>query len=300
MKSLFFRPAKPSPKKKPTSHEATLLLPPAIKRQPSPSTAKPSPSPKNNKLSPSTIKPNAPAANNKTPSNIPEGYGLTLVTYLEASYKYFNEHLFDNALPPVVILLQREKGAGGYAWRDRWHGRANKDRVHELAINPDSLSRHELPQLLSIVVHEMCHIQEFGQGHVHKRNYHTKAWGQLMEAVGLVPSATGEVGGKRTGHRMSHYVPKVGVFLTACEAFMAANPLTVHLISPGANELSAADGGADTDGETGKDDGDTSKAGKREKYTCPECDMNVRGKFGIRVACIECECEMVASEGDTE
>jgi hypothetical protein len=38
-----------------------------------------------------------------------------------------------------------------------------------------------------------------------------------MEAIGLIPSATGELGGKRTGWRVSHYVASGGKFAKAFE-----------------------------------------------------------------------------------
>ncbi len=37
-----------------------------------------------------------------------------------------------------------------------------------------------------------------------------------MEAAGLVPSDTGEPGGKKTGQQMTHYIESGGAFQAAC------------------------------------------------------------------------------------
>jgi hypothetical protein len=43
----------------------------------------------------------------------------------------------------------------------------------------------------------------------------------MMEAIGLMPSSTGALGGKRTGDRVSHWIVPGGPFDLACQAFLA-------------------------------------------------------------------------------
>ena len=56
-------------------------------------------------------------------------------------------------------------------------------------------------QTLSTLVHEMTHLQQQHFGKPSRSGYHNKEWGLLMRAVGLIPSSTGEPGGKETGQR---------------------------------------------------------------------------------------------------
>src|SRR5690606_37233909 len=51
-------------------------------------------------------------------------------------------------------------------------------------------------------------------------NYHNKEWADKMEQVGLMPSNTGEPGGKRTGDRMTHYILQGGAFERRCDQLL--------------------------------------------------------------------------------
>jgi hypothetical protein len=96
-----------------------------------------------------------------------------------------------------------------------------------------------------------------------------------MEKVGLMPSSTGEPGGKRVGPRMTHYIIENGAFAKA----FAAMPATFLLPwRSGIPEL--AKGGAVAPKKK-----DPSKV----KYTCEGCGTNVWGKIGLRIQCSICE-----------
>jgi hypothetical protein len=56
----------------------------------------------------------------------------------------------------------------------------------------------------------MVHQEQKHFGKPSRNGYHNKQWSRWMERIGLVPSATGAPGGKRTGQRMTHYIIRGG------------------------------------------------------------------------------------------
>ena len=91
----------------------------------------------------------------------------------------------------------------------------------------------------------------------------------MMERIGLVPSATGEPGGKQTGRRVSHYIAEGGEFersVARCEVELD----WVGLLT------------------------DRRKKKKRAKgvYECPVCEAKVRGKPELNIWCGDCDVVM--------
>lgn len=133
--------------------------------------------------------------------------------YHEA-YDYFNEQMFDGTLPPCSIWLSRKTPfaavfpAGGEGLRP---GGGGGDRLHLIQINPDLLARPTI-FIMSVLVHEQCHLWQLAHGTPRQGTCHDRQWAAKMESLGLMPSQTGRPGGKRTGHRMSHYVIEGGPF----------------------------------------------------------------------------------------
>src|SRR3970282_209027 len=145
----------------------------------------------------------------------------TEVTYgaLQSAYDHYNHTLFEDRLPQCLITLQRQKGAAGYYALDRFADKAGVN-VDEIALNPEGFNR-EPKAVLSTLVHEMTHLQQAHFGNPPRKGYDNKAWGVLMEATGLIPSATGVEGGKKTGQSMSHYILAGGAFELATEELLA-------------------------------------------------------------------------------
>ncbi len=131
---------------------------------------------------------------------------------LDQAYDHFNQVLFSGTLPPCLITLYRKKGAYGYFWGDTWNERTGKAVTDEIALNPETFRDRTTPEVLSTLVHEMCHLQQHHFGKASRNGYHNAEWALMMEAAGLVPSDTGEPGGKKTGQRMTHYIEPGGVF----------------------------------------------------------------------------------------
>ena len=117
----------------------------------------------------------------------------TPATYhqLQTAYDWFNENLFEQALPDCLITLQRKSRAMGYYSPQRWTN-AHGEKTDEIALNPAYFANHSLKELLQTLVHEMCHQWQQHFGKPSRNGYHNRQWADKMESVGLMPSSTGE------------------------------------------------------------------------------------------------------------
>ena len=123
----------------------------------------------------------------------------TYRTFNEA-YAHFNEALFANSLPEVLITMQRRRSSRGYFAASRFAHRRGTEIVDEVALNPAAMQDRSDEQIASTLVHEMVHVWQEHFGKPGRRAYHNREWAAKMEAIGLIPSHTGEPGGKKTGH----------------------------------------------------------------------------------------------------
>jgi hypothetical protein len=202
-----------------------------------------------------------------------------LFTELTRAYDYFNMELFDNRLPSCMIVMHRHRTANGYFWADQWANKDTKDKASEIAINPDTLRNRSAFEVLSTLVHEMCHLEQWYFGKSSRNGYHNKQWGDYMRAVGLYPSASGEEGGKETGQQMTHYVIDGGAYDVKASAFLKDGFSLDWFTKP--KESKAAK---------------KKKAASKTKYTCPDCDANAWGKPELNIACMDCITVMEVEE----
>ena len=192
---------------------------------------------------------------------------------LQDAYDHFNDHLFGGELPPCIITLQRKSKAYGYFSGSRFANRDNPNEIHdEIALNPQHFQTRTPTQILSTLAHEMAHLWQHHHGKPSRRAYHNKEWAAKMIAIGLIPSDTGAPGGKTTGQFVSHYIAEGGFFATACAAFLAKNGTVLFTDRAGDDTAKAK-----------------KKAASRAKYSCPSCGINLWGKPGLAVLCIECD-----------
>lgn len=203
----------------------------------------------------------------------------TIETYagLDKAFNHFNERLFENRLPPVLFTLTRKRGAHGYFWAEQFKHREDGDSTHEIALNPNTMDR-TLEAVLSTLVHEMTHLEQEEFGTPGKKGHHNREWVQLMLRVGLIPSDTGEPGGKQTGRKMTHYIDPMGVFVDALQELTDTGFDLPYFTAP-----------VVTDGAKKKD---LSKV-KRE---CPCCEAKAWAKQGMRIICGDCEQDMIEEE----
>jgi predicted SprT family Zn-dependent metalloprotease len=128
------------------------------------------------------------------------------------AYNQFNDRLFEGSLPPVIFTVQRKPGVMGYFAGDRWSD-TQGCIVSEIAINPSYIASSRLIEVMQTLVHEMVHCWQHFHGNPGRKYYHNLEWAKKMIEVGLMPSSTGEPGGKITGQFMGDYILEDGCFL---------------------------------------------------------------------------------------
>lgn len=206
-----------------------------------------------------------------------------LYTTLQDAYDYFNRELFASELPQCLITMQRHKSAAGFYFPTRFVDAATaktvgtKTTTDEIAINPQYASRGN-KEVISTLVHEMCHLWQHHFGQPSANGYHNKQWAQKMKAVGLHPSDTGEPDGKETGSKMTHYIISDGLYQEKFAEFESNS--SIHLYQ---------------DRGLGRDGKEKKKDKTKLKHECPNCGQKCWGKLGLKVMCSDCdepmECE---------
>jgi hypothetical protein len=243
---------------------------------------------------------------------------------LQQAYDFYNGALFDGALPSCLITFQRQKKTLGYFSSMRF-GRRDGLKSDEIALNPEYFAVVPMVEVLQTLVHEQTHLWQSHFGKPSRACYHNQEWANKMEAMGLMPSGTGRPGGKRVGQFMSDYAILGGRFELATSELLATgfmiswldrfpvelpqrepHPATeapaalggdgappsslalpaAALVAPAANAQIASIIVAPRAGNRSN----------RSKYSCPACSLNVWGKPGLRIACVDCS--VVLQESD--
>jgi len=142
-------------------------------------------------------------------------------TEFQAAYDHYNAALFDSTLKPCLISIQRQASSYGYYSRNRFVHRDGSSMTDEIALNPEYFGVVPLLEILQTLVHEMAHAWQHQKGTPSRRAYHNLEWANKMEAIGLMPSVTGQPGGRRTGEKMADYMIQGGRFHVATKALLA-------------------------------------------------------------------------------
>jgi len=187
----------------------------------------------------------------------------------QVAYDFFNAELFGGTLPHVLVTLQRHAKAKGYFAADRFQGRTDGAKAHELAMNPDVFTGRSDELILSTLTHEMVHVWQQTHGKAPRTAYHDRQWAAKMKEVGLQPSTTGEPGGKETGQSVTHYIIPDGPYARAY-AKLASTGCRLNWQSlPFSAERKK-------------------KAASKTKYTCPTCGTNAWAKPETVLICGTC------------
>ena len=191
----------------------------------------------------------------------------TYATFNEA-FAHFNETLFAGALPDVLVTMQRRPRSRGYFAASRFAHRRGTEIVDEVALNPAAMQDRSDEEIASTLVHEMVHVWQEHFGKPGRGTYHNKQWAAKMEEVGLIPSHTGEPGGKRTGQRVTHYIQEGGPFQQQWKTL--------------------AECGFAFDYQDRLINGPAAIRKLKVGYACPTCSIHVWGKPDIRFICEDC------------
>ncbi|MDQ1817282.1 SprT-like domain-containing protein [Massilia sp. CCM 9210] len=237
----------------------------------------------------------------------------TAIVYaeLQLAYDTFNAELFDNSLADCLLTLQRKDRTMGYFSAGRF-GNRSKEKLHEIAMNPAYFAVVPLVEIMGTMVHEMCHLWQHQHGIPARRRYHDKEWGDKMEAIGLMPSATGLPGGKKTGDKMADYPIEGGRFLEVCRGLLtrdfqiswydrfvayhpggsatgAAAPGMLAGLPPEGAAIAAVSGVDLAPPALSTTTGSAANKSNRSKYSC-SCPIkaSVWGKPGLNIFCGDC------------
>lgn len=206
---------------------------------------------------------------------------------LSFAFDFFNERLFNRRLRRCLVTLQRHRGLGYFA-AQRYVRRDGSIVVDEIALNPDAFHERTDKQIFSTLVHEQVHLLQYQLGRPSPNGYHNKQWGDWMERIGLIPSATGKPGGQRTGIAMSHFIDPDGPFDRACTELLATSSISFmdlwSLVSTLGNGNPAAAAKADRRHK--------SKTASKTRFSCPTCRANAWGNPGLRIDCRPCRLPM--------
>ena len=191
----------------------------------------------------------------------------------QSAFDFFNEKLFSGSrLPNILITLTRHPKSKGYFSPNRFQKRNDGDvKTHELALNPDVFVGRSDEGILSTLAHEMVHLWQQSHGKPPRIGYHDRQWATKMESVGLIPTDTGNPGGKRTGQKVTHYIADGGAYQVAYLELQATG-FILQWQSP----------------EETKQKGKPKKLSSKTKFTCPKCGDNMWGKPDSAVVCVNC------------
>lgn len=195
---------------------------------------------------------------------------------LSEAYRVFNEALFEGNLPEVLITLQRKGRTRGYFSPDRFENRRSDDVASELALNPDRFQDRTDKEILSTLVHEQVHVWQHALGKPSRNGYHNREWADKMISIGLIPSDTGQPGGRQTGSRVTHYIQPGGPFETVCDALLA-DGLKLQWASKGRERAAPQ---------------------SKVRYTCPLCELNLWGRPEAPCICGACFVPLLDPHGD--
>lgn len=232
------------------------------------------------------------------------GYNRTEYAKLEQAFRFFNEKLFDGKLPGVFFTMPRHRGAYGYfrpyGFCERTYTETGDRmppgfKVHEIAIMPDAMHDRPDREILSTLVHEMCHLRQQEHGTPSRGGYHNREFARMMQFAGLQTSSLGaedkrnpyrrkkpgplDQEGADTGQKMSHYIIKDGPFDRVCRELIA-DGFSFALDAEPALRLKAPK--------------------SKFKFTCPGCKANAWAKAGTPLICGKCEKQMRQEDADDD
>lgn len=225
--------------------------------------------------------------------------GLTEKAYSDLTFAmaFFNDRLFGGTLADCILSFSRLSKVLGYFCPDRFESE-DGEVSHEISLNPAYMKLLGDRESLSTLVHEMCHQWRHDHGPLNARGgkgtrgYHDKVWAGKMIEVGLMPTDTGQPGGKQTGYRISDFVIEGGQFDLDCTELLASGfRLNWHdrpyLPLPDATDDANADEVTPPKPKKKKD---------RIRFSCPECALNAWAKPSAKLACGTCGLIMTPSQ----
>lgn len=214
---------------------------------------------------------------------------------LDHMFDFLNRQLFEGELPDLLFTYQyRGKYYGFYrpamfALRDK----RSRGRVAELALNPKMFVECDDLEIIQTIGHEMCHHWQALLGTMSRSGYHNKQFAHKMQSIGLMPSSTGEPGGKMTGQRMADYVIPNSRFERAAHMLIKSGYIVNFEAPITARDIRTAQPSNTQSSPTatvpvpGLDEPAPEHPNAKTTYICP-CDEYMWGKPTLEVRCKKC------------
>ena len=185
---------------------------------------------------------------------------------LQKIYDHLNWRLFQDKLPNCIITLKHRTGTSGF-FSAKSYDRKDGTFSDEIIMNPALYEPDSPSEFLAVLAHQMTHLWQVHYGAPGRGGYHNREWADKMIEVGLQPSQSGEKGGRETGDTMRHLIISGGEFYKAVQELVRSS----GLLTWRQREKPAPS--------------TSSKSGKRQKFTCPECGVIALSSHSAEIAC---------------
>ena len=211
-----------------------------------------------------------------------------ITAFLENAYDVLNRRFFDGELTPVVITVQSSVHSHGhYTPWNSWV--KNGEGYREINLSAESLRRN-IESVISTLQHESVHhycdlkgIKDTSRN----GTYHNKRFKAEAEKRGLIIDYD-----PRIGHSITYPGPEI-IELVREMGWENIDLSRRHFEEALADDSENPDGAGSDSSAT---DTDGSEKKKRKSgvrvYQCEKCKVKVRATRDIRLACLECDCEM--------
>ena len=120
--------------------------------------------------------------------------------------------------------------------------------------------------------------------------YHDAVWADRMESIGLMPSTSGEPGGRRTGFRVTHYVIENGPFDRSCAELLGAGHTVNWRDNSMAREPSPVVRAPAAAPLVPKN--------TRTRFVCAFCDLKAWSRASANLSCADCDWPLVAQKSE--
>lgn len=199
--------------------------------------------------------------------------------YLNKIFDLLNKAFFEGALSRPTITIQSTPRAYGHfsLKEDTWISKVGG--THEINIGAGTLAR-PIEDVVATLLHEMVHYHNFvcGVQDCSRGNtYHNRKFKEAAEAHGLVVERSERYGWSRTS------------LSEALLDFVLDNGLTDILLNRNEGSGFQMTG---TGAHSGSAFG-TTKTSSTRKYICPCCGMSIRATKEVRIACMDCDEQMM-------
>ena len=203
--------------------------------------------------------------------------------YLNKIFDLLNAEYFESTLSrPTITIQSTPKAYGHFSLnKDTWVSKLGG--THEINIGAGTLAR-PIENVVATLLHEMVHyfnhingVQDCSRGNT----YHNGKFKKAAEARGLIITHSDKYG-------WSHTEPSDELL-----EFVLNNDLTDILINRNEGSYFRVGGGSGAHSGTNGTTTPPPRTSSTRKYICPCCGMSVRATRTVRIACIDCDKQMV-------